>query len=620
MEVRPGLEVTITRQLKGSKAELTFSDGREPVSGSDAVNQAILDLLGVDKSTLKNIVFVGQDELGSLLYSRDAERERLAQQFFGVEQANRIERLVGERINSKLLVANPVPTNEIEETLSAEKVRLACLESRLTALDVPADAPRLAELEREIANWNVHQQYHTRLQAQTEQKTKLDAQIAAQEVIVDEISKPLVGIEITTVEARLEQEKKKRWDWLKLHSLKEKNVQDKALLDSMVPPCTQEFIDGLVAEYHQLRDLKAADAVVPDIQRKLLNQLESTVTATCPVCTSLVQRGVESEPIRKALEEVRDVTAKISSLPERQNAITDWTQKLGSYQYDYKTVSQRLEQNIQEAEALAGVTEDGAVEKWTGSLEYIRGQFAKLSSEGGVLNSLRSQRSSIGFSALEIPAGAPAAGFDLPGAQLEIADIRHRMAELAEVKIPLAATRATIDHLERQLAGNADIDASNRRTEMIRSELGKLRAAFHPDGVPHILVSRRAERMVAKINEYLGILRVPFTVTSSGGFNFEAIFPDLPSPIEIRELSGGQKDDLSLAFRFAACETFSATAGLLVLDEPTAALDVETKHHFANVLERLRDMAASLNMQFVVVTHDRQFMSCFDQVLDLGEN
>ena len=145
----------------------------------------------------------------------------------------------------------------------------------------------------------------------------------------------------------------------------------------------------------------------------------------------------------------------------------------------------------------------------------------------------------------------------------------------------------------------------------------RLRKAFHPDGAPRELIGRRVARMEQSVNEYLEILNTRFKVQASGGFNFEAIFPDKPAPIEAAELSGGEKIDLSLAFRFAACETFSSSVGLLVLDEPSVYLDDATLEHFSAVIDRLKQMAESLGMQFIVVTHEKSLIPSFDQLIEL---
>lgn len=566
-------------------------------------------------------MFVGQDELGDLLYSLDSVRERLAQQFFGVERANRIERLIGDRINSKLLVATSTPTAEIEQALAAKRAELQAVAEQIAALDTPGSAERLAGLEEALRLYNAQASFAIKSQEHAANVARLNDQIASKRAEVLALEAPLAGISLESLSARLEAEKKKRADFQNRHSLNVAIERDRAALNAMTPPCTQAFIEGLEAEYEQLSNLRASDAVVPAMQQSLLEDLRAHASTSCPVCHSTVDSkcGIV---IQEDVERVRETDAKIHSLPELRSRIQNWRQSLAAHNTSGQMLTERIAHNSVALEAVKDATQDGEVEKWTASLEYMRGEFAKLSGQQSVLQSLEAQ-----FNALP-PAPLPPVGvasqtferFHPAEAQAEVDAIRAGIASLATLRIQEAGHVRDVANLESRISENQGIDARNRQTESMRAKLGKLRQAFHPDGEPKTLVTRRAERMVSKINEYLGILQVPFSVVSVGGFNFEAIFPDKPTSISIRELSGGQKDDLSLAFRFAACESFSATAGLLVLDEPTAALDVQTKHHFANVLERLREMARTLNMQFMVVTHDRQFMGCFDQVIDFTEN
>lgn len=131
IEINQSLTVTVFRSLKGNKAEATFSDGREKVVGADNVNEILLELMGVDKTTLKNIVFVGQDELGALLYSRDSERERLAQQFFGIERAVRIERILGDKYNRIHVPEVRVSPESLREALESKRIMLEMEKSNL---------------------------------------------------------------------------------------------------------------------------------------------------------------------------------------------------------------------------------------------------------------------------------------------------------------------------------------------------------------------------------------------------------------------------------------------------------------------------------------------------------
>jgi DNA repair exonuclease SbcCD ATPase subunit len=63
-------------------------------------------------------------------------------------------------------------------------------------------------------------------------------------------------------------------------------------------------------------------------------------------------------------------------------------------------------------------------------------------------------------------------------------------------------------------------------------------------------------------------------------------------------------------------ESFSSSAGLLTLDEPSAALNSETTEELVSVMESLREMAKDLNMQIICITHHKEFLGCFDQLIE----
>jgi peptide/nickel transport system ATP-binding protein len=78
-----------------------------------------------------------------------------------------------------------------------------------------------------------------------------------------------------------------------------------------------------------------------------------------------------------------------------------------------------------------------------------------------------------------------------------------------------------------------------------------------------------------------------------------------------RTLSGGQ------AQRVAIARALAAEPALLVLDEPTASLDVSTA---AGLLTLLRDLAERFGVGYIVITHDLAVASVLAHRLAVMQN
>lgn len=77
--------------------------------------------------------------------------------------------------------------------------------------------------------------------------------------------------------------------------------------------------------------------------------------------------------------------------------------------------------------------------------------------------------------------------------------------------------------------------------------------------------------------------------------------------------SAGQKVLASLVIRLALAVIFCKNFAVLTLDEPTTNLDRANIHSFARAIVSL--IRSNRNFQIVIITHDEQFLECFDGAL-----
>lgn len=621
VEINASLTIKIFRSLKGNKAEMTFSDNRPSISGADLVNETILELIGVDKTTLKNIVFVGQDELGALLYSRDSERERLAQQFFGIDRAVRIEKILGDKYNKTVIPELRGDPLQISSEIESKRISLDIHNRTLEDKKSKFDSSKLDEL---IALSSQINKYSSIINS----RASIQSKISNLESEVSEINQKLSlkksecdGLSIDAVKSKLSSEIQKSSQYDLYTSTKQALEQAESAYNQLLesePPCSQLFIDQLDSQISKAEKVGSDISFKMGLRLDILKNLEKHPHTDCPICFSELDATCTLEIKNAADADMSDMDT-VSNLSELRLRRKNWQQSLQKHEADIRFMLSRVE-DLKNSDVLKSIPEKGNIEKWQKNLSFVESLFNEVRNLENLITEKESTLNQAKAELNNIPAPA-----SLPDNLQDISSIISEIEQLQLTRSEIQSTTSAIELLESQIGyeqKQLDLALSTcneiKRATSIRNSLSKIRSVFHPDGAPRDLVTRRVERMESKINEYLGLLGVCFTIKGVGGFNFEAIFPDKPHPIKITELSGGQKIDLSLAFRFAACESFSSSAGLLVLDEPSVYLDEDTKQHLVEVFERLKDMAEQMRMQFLVVTHEKSLLGCFDQTVQFG--
>lgn len=202
-----------------------------------------------------------------------------------------------------------------------------------------------------------------------------------------------------------------------------------------------------------------------------------------------------------------------------------------------------------------------------------------------------------------------------------IRGIESVQQEIASCRSNISTLESTNKRLEGQIAQhNKDIETAKKvaaefsGTKIHESRVSRIRDVFRHDGISGRYVNTQMSNMCASINQYLGSFGAAYKVSVGEDNEFICDFGDKKRPAA--DLSCGQKVVLSLAFRFAACETFSTGVDLIVLDEPTTWLDRETIGNFKNIIESISELSDSHNLQVLMVTHERSLMPYFRQTIE----
>ncbi|KAI9280726.1 hypothetical protein BY458DRAFT_430486 [Sporodiniella umbellata] len=109
--------------------------------------------------------------------------------------------------------------------------------------------------------------------------------------------------------------------------------------------------------------------------------------------------------------------------------------------------------------------------------------------------------------------------------------------------------------------------------------------------------------------------------TASRTINYRVMMIKNNAELNMRgRCSAGQKVLASIIIRLALAETFCVDCGVFTLDEPTTNLDRDNieslAHSIAKLIERKR---LQRNFQFVIITHDEEFVECLSRCDALGQ-
>jgi exonuclease SbcC len=211
---------------------------------------------------------------------------------------------------------------------------------------------------------------------------------------------------------------------------------------------------------------------------------------------------------------------------------------------------------------------------------------------------------------LDRPAGEEVARVRLSLSQHEKATAARQAAVGAyrEAKKSRDRAQTTLNHLKAQLSKQLKI-------QNLLETIAEAGDVFHWNNLPKVVAQANLELLVNDINNNLQLFNSPFVVEADQDLTFKVYFPG-QLPVKAKQLSGGQKVMLAIAFRSALDRVFGHDTGMMYLDEPTSGLDADNVKYFHDALQKLAERQGA-DRQLVVITHVHELSGAFDQLVQL---
>ena len=641
-----GKDGYIVRSLGSNRAKLTYGDIE--YNGITQVNDALRVLVGVDRDMARQAVFVRQGEIDEVLFTDPRARELSFQRLMGIGDAAKIHKTMGETLST---LATPV---NYDEQLADGNRRRHEMHGRLSGLTaqrsqlLSGDAHPTLESMRELLGVRQTQmglyQKAFDLVTRIANREKDSTQVELELLTIPHPDGDVAALdhEIATLN-NLGQEAVR---WTK--TVGEFKAAGEALVALGEAPTTREAIEAQRTRYVAAKT--ALDQLLG--QQQLYSSLHSTLlqnrvqVTECPMCGSPI---TDVEQLKSRLRTTIDGFKAAMTAPQIESttalaeqtrlgsALDLHTAKFNQLMAQYQDADRRMQsmqpvtadlttltQQIRDLQANKQLILDTSVQRTRLSERklLIDSDLAKLRS---AMIDVERTLGLTGQTADQLTAG-------IANCQVLITDIVNAQTVEQQRLVTLAGVDGSVRELEKSLSA---LDDTLAQLEMRKAQQGGQKAAlevltrvrdwFHHGNGPRTLAASVLDEMNQDINKFLGNFTAPFTVIpSADSFGFKVLFTDgrttpKEGPPDATVLSGGQKVQLAVAFRFASYCMFADKLGIISLDEPTAFLDSANIGCFCSLMEQVKKLAQGMNLQVFMATHEESLMPFADTVINLNE-
>lgn len=629
-----GTPCSLKRFIASPACSLTI--GEERINGAKAVEAALKERFNVDKDLFKQVVFVRQAEVDAILFDEPRKRELAFQRLAGLGDTEKMYNVLGgiitkyDKPNNYETWLDDAERNLAETRAKADEMskHVEKLEKDLVELPPKEDMlSNLAQIQSEIGTEKQRKDLRTQLENEISvldnARSKLDEIVKA-----EPDGGPIDGLRAAYGVVENAISLRKKLDLMEFRV----NSATTAMTDATASEApTMQEIEAAEKEYSTNKDRAAA------LSHRVLT-LEDYLrvvngSGNCPVCGSTLAFDLDKK-LRDELAEVQseraEVVAKITN-SEHENM----RKRFEAKELAVKVASERLasaEEMLksakQEFNAVADSDQDlEGLEKKHSTLR------AALDAKTLWEKSVNDARTTV--SALEKTVERLKAAIPPEGDVVDVSELSNQAALISdgirkhdETATMLATLRGSVNASLEQISASekyiAELREKKAESDRLKERvdtLSTVRRALHYTAIPRTLSQKIVNRLTDGVNGYLDLFSAPFTVEPAPeGVGFVCRFTDgRKMPDELPDatfLSGGQKVQLAVAFRFATYELFAPKLGLLVLDEPTAYLDDSAIGRFGDVLKKVMEAARSMNVQILCATHHQQVSAQADKVIE----
>jgi DNA repair exonuclease SbcCD ATPase subunit len=646
------VQIEIEKNLRKNKSKLLLPNGQVVTSAAEIANE-LEQLFGAPSGLLETAVFISQGQVDNFLHLTKSNWLSYIGQFCDLEHVEKIR----EVLQNQLSTDSQLVRYDVRDSIKQFKLQLKERQSRLhetrrllrkykTRLVADA-ATKTAELQQcrdalvVVASYkqltvdvaNARAQYLLAKQKYAKSVLSLETELAAldkRKKVFDQKSTTWHKL-INAADEKVKLRKQLK----QARSQLAKSKSDMSQLEREVLAIKQTA-DKVSNEYSELTRLRHK---LSDKEKTLTSRLKLLEQGVCPTCGSSVKpsyiaqaqlelRSVGNE-INTALNAEKETLRNHTSL---QNELQNLTTRYDGAKLSVSLCVQEVKQNKLAIKNLPKISKT--------RIKAIRNELVaatmfhathkdisrRLEHAKTAIKQSKSVYTTLAKQLAKTKVLIAKHGTNTKALKEKIASLDDKLRRHREAKASLKANskvladyKYDVAELTGKLAESRKLASVQKQLTAWLKDLSEWREVLHKDKLQKIIVENYLAMQLVKINDWLQKFKCPFSVHLADDLTLVAKKSN-GDVHTVRQLSGGQKTMLAIAFRLAANEQ-----SLLVLDEPTAGVDSEKLDKFAEFLSDLSSQLKREGRQLLLVTHDDRLLgqsfaqrkAVFDNVIRL---
>jgi chromosome segregation ATPase len=625
---KPLADNAIFKKLDIPRIAVTTQEGEiiEEAYTAREANELLLKMLPVSPKVIDSHLIIDQDQI---TYPASATPAKFQETIHVLTRVNEME--ISRSKLRESLSSYTVPDVGTEVDLLQKDLdlilseRSTCeneaetIQAEVESTDISALNNEVAILKEAEANLVKYQRVAAEIESFKDQKVTMEARLEQMRLDEKDILTKWASSEqaaasakesLATLEYRIQA-------WKDLTEAKAELEEYERGKSSLIEPVAPEGSKPADSQVEELRG-KAGDVQLS--LRELQKKIKLADLGCCPECG----QRTDKVDLPQLKEKEAELTLVYTQITELLTAVSLKQKEFSDYELEqerHNSAVNRIQEHISrckdrvsqlaEARPVDQNETDKCNEDITRHEDLVRAKTTLESNISSANSRLQTYDSGItnGTSTLDLLGGTGEPDATrlkvLESKQAHIVDLQTKHASL------LGAVSAKTEELNRaqeKLDILQDRAASAEPIKQYRSLLEKAIEILHKNNLPKLVSAQYLNEINAKLDEYLTMVDASFSAWVDSDLQFMVKKSD---GLEHRasRLSGGQKQQVSIAYLLSVNDVFASSLGVLALDEPTGSMQEENAKDVAETFSKLVSISKRTDRQFIVITHSETLAS-----------